>query len=67
MQPASNSAAYALMHALDAVIACMHTQSQTHGWEGFSRREADSAREHLIYDAARIREMLHDDIVRGDA
>jgi hypothetical protein len=49
MQPTSNSAAYALMYALEAVIACMHTQSLTHGWEGFSRREADSARRSKRY------------------
>ena len=67
MQPTPHSAAYALMHALDAVIACLHTQSLTHGWEGFSRREADSAREHLVQEAARIRDLLHDDIIRGDA
>jgi hypothetical protein len=55
------------MHALDAVIFCLQNQAHTYEWEGFSRREADSAREYLVQEVNRVRYLLHDDIIRGDA
>lgn len=66
LQPTPHSAAYALLHALDGVIACLNQQSHTLGWEGLARREADRDREKLVHETAIIRDLIHDDIFRGD-